>query len=58
MNSPLPFGLTRRQASLVAFVSAFVTVIGGLLLALWFRRRNAWRLANQPVEEVVDLLAS
>lgn len=36
----LPFGLTPKQAATVAFVSAFVTVIGGLLLALWFRRRN------------------
>jgi hypothetical protein len=33
-------GLTRRQAATVAFVAAFVTVIGGLALALWFLHRN------------------
>jgi ABC-type spermidine/putrescine transport system permease subunit II len=36
----LPYGLTPKQAATVAFISAFVTVIGGLLLALWFRRTN------------------
>jgi hypothetical protein len=32
--------LTPKQAATVAFVSAFVTVIGGLALALWFIHRN------------------
>jgi hypothetical protein len=32
--------LTPKQAVTVAFVSAFVTVIGGLALALYFRHRN------------------
>jgi ABC-type spermidine/putrescine transport system permease subunit II len=36
----LPYGLTPKQAATVAFISAFVTVIGGLLLALWFRHKN------------------
>ena len=36
----LPYGLTKQQAATVAFVSAFITVIGGLLLVLWFRRKN------------------
>lgn len=47
--------LSPRQAALVAIVSTFVTVIGGLLLALYFRQRNKWRLINQPVEKLVDL---
>jgi hypothetical protein len=33
-------GLTRRQAAAVAFVSTFLTVIGGLLLLLWFHHRG------------------
>lgn len=36
----LPYGLTKQQAATVAFVSAFITVIGGLLLVLWYRRQN------------------
>jgi hypothetical protein len=32
--------LTPKQAAAVAFVSTFVTVIGGLTLALWFIHRN------------------
>lgn len=32
--------LTPKQAATVAFVSAFVTIIGGLLLALYFRHIN------------------
>jgi hypothetical protein len=34
------FGLTPQQAKLVAFVALFVTVIGGFVLALWFRHSN------------------
>lgn len=36
----IPYGLTPKQAATVAFVGTFVTIIGGLLLALWFRRKN------------------
>jgi hypothetical protein len=38
--------LTPRQAAAVAFVSAFVTVIGGLLLAIYFKRRNDRRIIS------------
>jgi hypothetical protein len=33
-------GLTARQASLVAFVGTFVTIIGAAVLAFYFRHRN------------------
>ena len=36
----LSLGLTPKQASLVAFLAAFVTIIGAAALAFWFRRRN------------------
>lgn len=36
----LPYGLTKKQAATAAFVATFVTVIGGFLLVLWFRRQN------------------
>jgi len=34
------YGLTPKQAATVAFLSLFVTVIGGLILALFFRWKN------------------
>jgi uncharacterized membrane protein YbhN (UPF0104 family) len=49
--------LSPRQVAIVAFISTFITVIGGLALAYYFRRRNQWRLHNQPVEKLVDLFA-
>lgn len=39
----MTMGLTPKQAATVAFVSAFVTIIGGILLALYYRRRNKRR---------------
>lgn len=33
-------GLTKNQARSVALVAMFVSVIGGLILAFWFRRQN------------------
>jgi hypothetical protein len=36
----LALALNPKQAATVAFVSVFVTIIGGFLLALWFARRN------------------
>jgi hypothetical protein len=38
--SGLTLGLSKQQAGAVAFVSLFVTVIGGFLLALWSRRHQ------------------
>ena len=33
-------GLNPKQAALVAFLAAFVTILGALALAYWFKRRN------------------
>lgn len=47
--------LSPRQAAIVAFVATFVTVVGGLALAFYFRRRNAHRLTTHPVASLGDL---
>lgn len=36
----VPYGLTAKQAATVVFVGTFVTVIGGIVLAFWYRRKN------------------
>lgn len=36
-------GLTQRQAVLVAAIGTFVTVLGAVILAAWFRRQNMRR---------------
>jgi undecaprenyl pyrophosphate phosphatase UppP len=38
-------GLSPRQAAAVAFLAAFVTVLGALALAFILRRRNARKAA-------------
>jgi hypothetical protein len=38
--------LSPRQAATVAFVSTFVTVIGGVCLAIYFKRRNDRRIIS------------
>jgi hypothetical protein len=43
MLDRLLISMTPRQAATVAFVSVFVTVIGGILLAFFFRWRNSWK---------------
>lgn len=44
--------LTPKQAASVAFVATFVTVIGGIALAFYFRRRN------KKLSDVKSLLGS
>lgn len=38
--------LSPRQAAACAFVATFVTVIGGLALALYFRHKNKFAAIN------------
>jgi hypothetical protein len=40
----IALSLSPRQAAIVAFVSTFVTVIGGIALAIYFKKRNDKRI--------------
>lgn len=45
----MSFGLTQRQAAIVAAIGTFVTVLGAIALAAWFRRRNSFQLREATI---------